>query len=295
MPAEQSSAAASSSSGSDGASLKDFWRLPSELQQRILLLACRAPAYTDKDFDKRSTLALDLATTRSLALVSRQLYPQIVTLLYSHVKIITVSALRSFQQALSSRPALGRLVKSLHLGPADDLPARWWPLLIDPENNGFELDYPRFYIMTSWSEGDEGKRPRWCEPHRDWNVRGDSFWNRECYDRAVHRAIKGAKDALDAAPCQPHCSRDNVRVGRVSRSSKPTSRAKLMFASYRHCRTLGPSRSGSCKPASTSTSRRCAKSKISTATMFPRGRLTNGKAPITLLNAGTRSAATTPS
>lgn len=216
-----SSPVATAASPSSTISLEDFWRLPAELQQRILLLACRPPAYSDKDLSKRSTLALDLATTRHLALVSRQLYPQIITLLYSHVKITTVSALRSFQQALSSRPALGRLVKSLHLGPADSLPPKWWPLLIETDKDDLELEHPGSHITTSLSEEDEDKQPRWCEPRRKWNVRRDAFWKDECHDRAVYRAITNAKQALDVAPCRPHCNRRYGRLGRVSRPARP--------------------------------------------------------------------------
>lgn len=209
MPPAQSSAAASSSGSITNALLQGFWRLPSELQQNILFLACR-PGSSD------SLLALDLTTTRSLALVSRRLYPQIVMILYRSPKITTISALRSFQFALSSRPALGRLVKDLHIGPVDDLPRHWWPLSMDGDEGGHDTGLPEIWLSTSLGENDEDKRPRWCRPRDHWSLLQHFFRPKECHDRAVLRAIHSALTAIDVKPDEPHLNRSQEeRIGRV--------------------------------------------------------------------------------
>lgn len=225
MPPSHSVAAASSSGSSSiikDASLQDFWRLPSELQQRILLLACRSPpllATTGAAFSnsKFSLLSLDIPTTLNLALSTRQLYPFIMGLLYAHVKITTVSALRCFQYALSSRPALGRLVKSLHIGPVDDLPRHWWPL--ESGSSRAADGNAETWLATSLNEGDADKRPSWCGPRQKWPLSDDAKETPVCHDRAVSRAIATAFKTVDVDPHILHCNRGpdgcRERIGRV--------------------------------------------------------------------------------
>lgn len=56
-------------------------------------------------------------------------------MLYANVRLSHPSTLAVFHRTLTARPALGRLVRRLHIGPDDALPGNWWPLVNYPSLN----------------------------------------------------------------------------------------------------------------------------------------------------------------
>lgn len=111
--------------------LAAFPSLPQEIVHTILAFACRLPGLnsaTTTGAADRSPLELDVSTTLSLTLVSREVYSFVAGILYDHVVITRPSILRSFVAAIHLRPALGRLVRSLWIGNIDAIHNEWWPL-----------------------------------------------------------------------------------------------------------------------------------------------------------------------
>lgn len=113
-------------SATSSQTLAGFWNLPPELLHRIISLACGPPAIHRNTIVGRSG---ECATTMlSLLKAAKGFSSFIIPLLYRHVRLTRPSALRSFLQALLSRPSIGEGVHSLHLGPEKELPLDWWPL-----------------------------------------------------------------------------------------------------------------------------------------------------------------------
>lgn len=80
-------------------SLAGFWKLPNELQQRIVALACGPPTLHRHTVVARST---DCTTTMiSLLRTARGFYAMTLPLLYAHVRLSRPSMLREFQSTLS--------------------------------------------------------------------------------------------------------------------------------------------------------------------------------------------------
>lgn len=105
--------------------LTDFWKLPAELQHRILFAACELPV-----IERRTSVGLSTSCTEtilSLMKASRSFYAVVTPLLYHHVRLPRPSNLRQFHQTLAARPLLGRMVKSIHIGTDEALPKDWWP------------------------------------------------------------------------------------------------------------------------------------------------------------------------
>lgn len=74
---------------------------------------------------------LDYPTTLTLALLSREVYSYVATILYDHVVINKISQLKLFVRALQLRPPLGRLVRSLWIGDMEAWQESWSVLLGD--------------------------------------------------------------------------------------------------------------------------------------------------------------------
>lgn len=106
--------------------LTGFWRIPRELQQRILALSCQAPTLPRRTMVGRSFDCSE--TTLRLMHTSKFFYVFATPLLYKHIRITRPSILVQLQRTLASRPALGQLVRSLHIGADAALSTDWFPM-----------------------------------------------------------------------------------------------------------------------------------------------------------------------
>lgn len=136
----------------------DGCRLPQELMHRILVEACGPPTISRVTVVGRSDTDTD--TLLQLSLASKQLYAFATPRLYAWVRLTRPSALKAFQQTLSSRPALGRLVVGLHIGADTSLEKAWWPMAtrqgfggptfdlnVDEDNDGYPLALTRTGVI----------------------------------------------------------------------------------------------------------------------------------------------------
>lgn len=163
-----------SSAAKKPTTLEGFTTLPHELKKRILDLACSSFPSTSTA-GQATRPRLDLNTTLNLAFSSRGLYTLVVPILYSSVWITRPSSLASLHLALTSKPALGRLVKHLHVGPGQTSP-HWNALDCDEGcirsdcSNYSEMFVPDRYLLTSSLQSKEETKllPRWCKPTRRW-------------------------------------------------------------------------------------------------------------------------------
>ena len=119
---------------------RGFDALPMEVQMRIVELACHPATTSVASHDPASSEAaalatitssavLDIPTALNLALVSREIYSEVVSILYTNICITRPSSLTRLQQTLAARPALGRIVRSLHLGPLSGSADSWEPMI----------------------------------------------------------------------------------------------------------------------------------------------------------------------
>lgn len=183
--------------------------LAPELQTRITLLACRSPeAGYERNPADRSLVALDFQTTLSLTLSSRALYALVTPILYANVRITRPSILADFLAAIERNPALGKLVRSLHLGPETHLPQHWWPVALHPMGTG---DFPQIHHLAT-SLRDETLLPRWCCPARSWPLwvgSGTTSWRNE----AVIDAITTAQRQVDVSLQRPRYNSRGHPIG----------------------------------------------------------------------------------
>ena len=103
-------------------------QLPDEIVEDILRLACTLPALPDdrhrdppphdaERLKARSSLPkLDIPTTLKLLRLSPQHYPFIASILYKGPRLSDPISLSLFARTITTRPALGRLVKHLWVG-----------------------------------------------------------------------------------------------------------------------------------------------------------------------------------
>lgn len=168
-----------------------FASLPYELRAKVVSMAYSCDPYFPW---------LPPGFAQSLALVSRDVHSIITPILYKHVRLERPSKLRSFLSTLVARPALGRLVKSLHLGAACHLHHEWWPLnFFGAADDEVELEE----ITTS--SYDKGKLPRWTELDRGWSfVQPETDAGLKQRDKAVLSAIKVAQRELNITLQSPH-------------------------------------------------------------------------------------------
>lgn len=107
-------------------SLAGYWRLPREIQEHIILAGCGYDPHDRTIIIYRS--AMSTKTMLGFSTASKHFYRMTVSLLYERVHLSRPSQLRAFQQTVALRPALGRLVKALHIGPDRPLSKSWFPL-----------------------------------------------------------------------------------------------------------------------------------------------------------------------
>lgn len=106
---------------------RGFCDLPQEIRNRILVAACQAGRWNGRDNPVGHSDDCTKTTT-TLALVCKDFYRQTLLLLYTSVRLPWPSSLAAFQRTLAARPALGTLIRRLHIGPDESLPRYWWPL-----------------------------------------------------------------------------------------------------------------------------------------------------------------------
>lgn len=111
-----------------------FGDLPHEVRDRILWATCGQDGHGNRT-SGAGPLTDCTRIAAALALVCRNLHGQVLPLLYAIVRLSRPSALATFNRTLTARPALGRLVKRLHIGPEEALPQDWWPLQISRNPN----------------------------------------------------------------------------------------------------------------------------------------------------------------
>lgn len=161
----------------------------------MLALACSSPVLPRTHIVGRSDECTDMMMR--LTLSCRAFNSFATSLLYAHVRLTRPSDLRLFHQALASRPALGMLVKSLHVGPEETQPEHWWPIDDDGvcgfSNRGF---------LVHLEDLPERARHKWWAFHArylplqdslGWGV--DDFGLSESVFKAVTEAIRdGSRD-----------------------------------------------------------------------------------------------------
>lgn len=149
-----------------------FYSLPEELRSRVLDLAFHLPLSWQSMAGARSR-QVDIATTLSLARTSRWLYQRVIFFLYRDIKITRPSALALLQQTVSAHPQLGRVIRSLHVGPEDDTTeGKRSPITVQPRSRDAQGNWrPASYRMSSSlrSPSDVGLLPQWCTPGKEWS------------------------------------------------------------------------------------------------------------------------------
>lgn len=169
--------------------LAGFWRLPKSLQHRILITAC-----THERFSHYRTVGRAQDCTKTmlrLSLSCKEFYYVVTPLLYAFVRLPAPSALRSFQQALATRPALGSFVKALHIGPNGALPDRWWPIESSSGNDWY-------FRVNLTSTFDDPRRPSWACPSHGLCMEICTNESEECpFGKAISNSFEAASRGLD--------------------------------------------------------------------------------------------------
>lgn len=170
--------------------IMSFAVLPRELQTRILLYALE-PA------NASSQAAV-------LALVSRNCNAIITPLLYRHVRVTTPSMLRSIHAAVQAKPALAKLVQSIHIGPDSELLSQGWPLVLEEEEGGGS-------ILALMPTLDKSLLPIWVQPGLAFDIHCPHDLG--CKDFAIHRAIRRALEDLDVKAIRRGWSESGRKIG----------------------------------------------------------------------------------
>lgn len=217
--------AAASTRPAQLSSFKKFALLPHEVQSLIVTLACSAEqtswsssasaaasdvssasgsaTYLDVGRSRSALPRIDAATALSLSLVSRSMYALLAPLIWRRAWLTHSSQVASFQQALAARPQLGRLVKSLHIGPDDDVPASFYPLggqqgsvNSDDDSDAIAAEPPITTAITSslGQHNETNLLPHWAERERRWCLEKRAI---DCGPGAVFDALCEIQRALD--------------------------------------------------------------------------------------------------
>lgn len=189
-------------------SLANFSHLPYGLQASIITMACWLPATrSTPEVKEHPVVPLDFKTTTSLALVTKLFHDVAVKTLYANLRITRPTTLRLLVAALLDRPALGRLVKSLHIGPADALPKDWLPI------------YDRKLVLSMSAPSDHGRYPDWITPPHPVQFSGLDTEGRPMGVSAIQGAIVSASYALNVNVNQVSESQSGLRMPSVGTAS----------------------------------------------------------------------------
>lgn len=160
---------------------------------------------------------LDVPTIIKLCLVSHHLYRSLIGTLYARVCISRPSALLQLHRTLSSRPALGRLIRTMHVGPLEAAPDSWQPL-----SHGFAARSqgrpaaPASDLKCGLeTPEEEALLPIWYKPGRRWRME-DGLNASNCQEEAVYAAIRVAAYALNVNPCDEDHDLEGQHIGAVS-------------------------------------------------------------------------------
>lgn len=213
--------------------LENFALLPNEIRSKVVDLACSPPfpsslaAAANEDaasdchtVNDQPSPRLDYTTALNLTRTSQTFYCLVAPILFRSVFISTPSALGSFCLALHNRPQLAGLVKNLYVGPEDELPRDWNPLV---EEEGFEcsecsdvLDChhaPPILITSSLRSEEESRLlPQGCSPSRPWPL---DRAGRGARSSAVFAALQAAQKSIDIDLLGFSISSSGVDFGRV--------------------------------------------------------------------------------
>lgn len=184
--------------------LTGFWKLPHELQSRILETACGPPV-----LPRRVTVGhrSDCTTTMlRLALSCKAFNRQMLPILYANVRLPLPSNLSNFQRTLASRPALGRLVTRLHIGPDEEFRmSEWWPM----SHTRLRSNTDTFPVRLTES-CDDPRLPRWASPSHSLVPLDSSSSD---LSKDVHNAFEAASRDLDVELQSPGSSRSGENIG----------------------------------------------------------------------------------
>lgn len=197
-------AAADEASQTSDATLRDFRDLPLDLQRRIVMMSCWLPEHSDPSTEHSHLTQIDVFNAKSMALVCRAAYGVVVKVLYEHIRITRPSILRMLVDTITRRPVLGRLIKSLHIGPEDVLPADWFPV---GENKAL--------CVQLCGREDRVSAPSWSRaPSFDYIAieSGRAARGRPSVQRALTAAVQAACEALDVDLLRLSCSRDGSHI-----------------------------------------------------------------------------------
>lgn len=187
----KASKAVKRTSSKRAAPLATFADLPEELRLQVLDLACYRHATKEElessTIDSSLLFRIDFATIVRLALVSRYFHDTLLPVLWSHVKLTRPSHLAAFHRALTATPSRALLVKSLHLGPLEDLPEGWWPFRWQEAEDDDDEPYALFRCSLTKRDEALGLLPRWCSPGMEWAYELPSH---TCQERRVADAIR---------------------------------------------------------------------------------------------------------
>lgn len=201
--------------------LDGFFLLPSELQQRIVSLTCRCPDYSHDE----SQLASHDYTTLNLLCASRQFHDLVVPVMYAHIRIHHSSRLFNLYRNLLLYPERGAMIKSLHLGPWEEMSSKFdWPLRYfqEDEQHG-AVNRSVLWLSTSlhccsdcswldYSYHDREVAPQWYQPNFLLCLDNP---RRTCQGNALHRAVLAAMSALDVDPYRREYGKLGRRIGLV--------------------------------------------------------------------------------
>lgn len=188
--------------------LPSLWTLPEEIRAYIFRLVCSRghqeegaeSSVEGKDAAARSfygwRVDLDIKTVCSLTLVSRDFNAYFTPLLYAHVRLSKPSSLTQFHASLLSRPSNGLLVKSMHLGPLNDLHENYWPVRwvsYDDEtslqSDEDEDDRTTVLFRSGLTEKEALLSPQWCEGDQDFAYLEEA---EEAGEQAANNALREA-------------------------------------------------------------------------------------------------------
>lgn len=182
-------------------SFHEFLAAPEELRARILDLAFHLPLSSAESPDSPKTnpiAPIDIPTTLSLALTSRWSHQRAMSCLYRDIKINRPSTLTTLQQTFALRPQLGRLVKSLYVGPANESPEPPAPViweLAHHDANGAHHPTVALFAASLLPEAEAAKLfPRWWQAGERWSK--ETSDDHDAKTAAIAAALSAISESL---------------------------------------------------------------------------------------------------